>query len=148
MHIHKPKAAHSLREFLAEISVIVVGIVIALGGEQAIEWLHWRHEVAEAQAAFEQELAGDIGVVEYRAQVAPCIARRLGELKTVLDAHARGAQVRMLGPVGQPQFPHIHNNVWQTALASQTVAHMPLELRLRYASLYDSLDSRVRHQPS
>jgi hypothetical protein len=42
MHIHKPKAVHSLREFLSEIGVIVVGIAIALGGEQVIEWLHWR----------------------------------------------------------------------------------------------------------
>ena len=140
MHIHKPTAPKSLAEFFSEIGVIVVGIVIAIGGEQTIEWLHWRHEVAETRQALGHELAGDVGVYEYRAQVAPCIARRLTELKTVIDAHARGAPVRLLGPVGQPQFPHIHNNVWQVALASQTVAHMPLELRLRYAGLYDSLD--------
>ena len=34
MHIHKPKAAHSLREFLSEIGVIVVGIAIALVGRR------------------------------------------------------------------------------------------------------------------
>jgi hypothetical protein len=140
MHIHKPTAPKSLAEFLSEIGVIVVGIVIALGGEQTIEWLHWRHEVAETRAALGHELAGAIGDQEYRAQVAPCIARRLTELKTAIDAHARGASVRFLSPVGQPQFPHIHNNVWQMALASQTVAHMPLALRLRYAGLYDSMD--------
>jgi hypothetical protein len=140
MHIHKPTAPKSLAEFLSEIGVIVVGIVIALGGEQTIEWLHWRHEVAETRAALSHELAGDVGVAQYRVHVAPCIVRRLTELKTTIDAHARGAHVRFLGPVGQPQFPHIHNNVWQMALASQTVAHMPLELRLQYASLYDSMD--------
>lgn len=140
MHVHKPRVAHTLGEFLSEIGVIVIGIVIALGGEQTIEWLHWRHEVAETREALGHELAGDIGVAQYRVQVAPCIARRLTELKTAIDAHARGAPVRLLGPVGQPQFPHIHNNVWQMALASQTVVHMPLELRLRYAGLYDSMD--------
>ena len=47
MHIHKPKAAHSLREFLAEISVIVVGILIALTAEQVVEQLHWRERLRE-----------------------------------------------------------------------------------------------------
>lgn len=46
MHIHKPKAAHSVREFLSEISVIVVGIAIALVGEQAVEAAHRNHEVS------------------------------------------------------------------------------------------------------
>ena len=33
MEIHKPKAAHSVREFLIEIGTIVCGILIALGLE-------------------------------------------------------------------------------------------------------------------
>jgi hypothetical protein len=35
MHIHKPKPLHGIREFLSEIGVIVVGVLIALGLEQA-----------------------------------------------------------------------------------------------------------------
>ncbi len=46
MHIHKPKAAHSLREFLSEISIIVVGIAIALACEQAVEAVHRNVEVS------------------------------------------------------------------------------------------------------
>jgi hypothetical protein len=45
MEIHRPKAAHSIGEFLVEIATIICGILIALGLEQAIETLHWRHEV-------------------------------------------------------------------------------------------------------
>lgn len=37
MEIHKPKAAHSWREFLVEIGTIVCGILIALGLEQVVE---------------------------------------------------------------------------------------------------------------
>jgi hypothetical protein len=37
MEIHKPKAAHNVREFLIEIGTIVCGILIALGLEQAVE---------------------------------------------------------------------------------------------------------------
>ena len=37
MEIHRPKAAHSVREFLIEIGTIVCGILIALGLEQAFK---------------------------------------------------------------------------------------------------------------
>ena len=40
MDIHKPKPFHGWREFLAEIAVIVTGIVIALGLEQVVEQIH------------------------------------------------------------------------------------------------------------
>jgi hypothetical protein len=46
MHIHKPKAAHSVRAFISEIGVIVVGIAIALAGEQAVEAVHRNVEVS------------------------------------------------------------------------------------------------------
>lgn len=45
MDVHKPKPWHNWREFLAEIATIVIGVLIALGAEQAVEWLHWRREV-------------------------------------------------------------------------------------------------------
>ena len=51
MDIHKPKPWHGLREFLKEYVIIVVGVLTALGAEQAVDWLHWRHEVAEARQA-------------------------------------------------------------------------------------------------
>lgn len=37
MDIHKPKPIHNWREFLSEIGVIVLGVLIALGAEQSIE---------------------------------------------------------------------------------------------------------------
>jgi hypothetical protein len=139
MDIHKPKAVHGWREFVNEIAVIVTGIVIALSGEQAVEWLHWRAVVAETREALNSELAGNLGVVQARIDLQPCIARRLSELRTVFVAHAKSQKVIFKFPFGQPQFPHIEANVWDTALAGQGAAHMPVELRLRYASIYDGM---------
>jgi hypothetical protein len=45
VEIHKPKPVHNWREFLTELGTIVLGICIALGGEQALEWNHWRNQV-------------------------------------------------------------------------------------------------------
>jgi hypothetical protein len=37
MDIHKPKPWHGLREFLKEYAIIVVGVLTALAGEQAVD---------------------------------------------------------------------------------------------------------------
>ena len=49
MDIHKPKAAHSLREFLIEIGTIVVGVLIALAAEQTVQTMHERRAATEAR---------------------------------------------------------------------------------------------------
>jgi hypothetical protein len=65
VEIHKPKAARSWREFLVEIGTIICGILIALGLEQAVEWSHWQNEIAETRETIRNELAGDLGVLEF-----------------------------------------------------------------------------------
>ena len=57
MDIHKPKAAHSWREFLIEIGTIICGILIALGLEQVVESVHRGSEVREAREALHKELS-------------------------------------------------------------------------------------------
>ena len=47
MHVHVPKPLHGWKAFFNEIFVIVIGVLIALGFEQVVEELHWRHKVAE-----------------------------------------------------------------------------------------------------
>lgn len=48
MHIHLPKPIHGWRGFVGEIGIIVIGVLLALGAEQAIEALHHRSQVHEA----------------------------------------------------------------------------------------------------
>jgi hypothetical protein len=139
MHIHKPKAVHGLKAFLSEIGVIVVGIAIALGGEQLIEWLHWQEVVARTREALNHELAFDFGVAQTRIDQAPCMARRLADLKTAFELHAAGQPLKLKRPFGQPIFPHIRTSVWETAVADQSASHMPLDVKLRYAGVYEGM---------
>jgi hypothetical protein len=140
LEIHKPKPVHSWRELLNEVGVIVIGIAIALAGEQTIEWQHWHHEVAETREALDHEVAFNLGALQRRLDEAPCLDRRLGELRTYFAQRAQGSKARPAGSVGQPQFRRTHSNVWETAKAGQVASHFPLAERLRYAALYDSFD--------
>ena len=62
MHLHLPKPPHGWREFLSEVAVIVVGISIAIGAEQTVEWFHHRSEVNEAIASLRVESNENLGL--------------------------------------------------------------------------------------
>jgi hypothetical protein len=65
MDIHKPKPWHGWREFGKELTTIVLGVLIALVAEQAVEWLHHRTEVAEARHALDAEVRYDLAAFDF-----------------------------------------------------------------------------------
>ena len=50
MHFHLPKPIHGWRAFVGEVAIIVLGVLIALGAEQAVQSIEWREKVAAAIA--------------------------------------------------------------------------------------------------
>src|SRR5215469_11253023 len=81
MEIHRPKPVHSLREFLSEIVVIVVGILIALALEQLVEALHWWGRVNEAKTAIHKELVLTTVFAEERIAWHACADAYLANLE-------------------------------------------------------------------
>ncbi len=79
MHFHLPKPLHGWREFAGEVGIIVVGILIALAGEQIVEAVHWRSEVANFRQAADGEVALDLGTYQYRIKENGCVERRLDD---------------------------------------------------------------------
>ena len=56
LDVHPPHAAaHSWKDFFIHIATIVVGLIIAVGLEQTVEFFHHRHEVAETREALRIE---------------------------------------------------------------------------------------------
>ena len=72
MDIHRPKAAHSIREFLIEIGTIICGILIALGLEQVQEQLHARHETEQVDKALSLEVRRNLSEAIQRATTYYC----------------------------------------------------------------------------
>jgi hypothetical protein len=58
MDVHPPhQSIHSWRDFAVHLVTITIGLLIALGLEAAVEWLHHRHLVHVAHASISQEMA-------------------------------------------------------------------------------------------
>ena len=81
MDIHRPKAAHSWREFLIEIGTIVFGILIALGLEQVVEHIRSETQVREAHEAINQELGLNLARLRFTSAGDRCREVRLALLE-------------------------------------------------------------------
>lgn len=135
-HFHVPKPLHGWREFVGEVGIIVLGVLIALGAEQLIEDFHSRSEVVHFRSAVDVELATDLAAYRYRIRQEPCVKRRLGELQEWLDADREGKPLVPAGEIGRPSLFSFLTSVWKSS-NPDVMNHLSLETRVRYSGLYD-----------
>ena len=133
MHFHLPKPLHGWREFTGEVGIIVVGVLIAIGAEQAVEAWHWRDVVSAERQTLDQDVADQWVAMHWRVEVQPCVDRRLAELAIVFARHDAGEPLGRLGSVGRPLYSHYSGATWNMAVADQSFAHMSVGVRQRYA---------------
>ena len=128
MEIHKPHAAKTWNEFFIELATITVGILIALGLEQTVEYVRWQHEVTEGRRALLAEIAdNNDNLLAFRVAVAPCVDRQIREAETIvaaLEAGQKPAGIRAFHP---PPGALIRDSEWQSERASQVLTHFPRE---------------------
>jgi hypothetical protein len=93
MNLHPPKPQHGWREFVGEVGIIFLGVLIALAAEQVVETIHGSVEAKYARQAIRTELETNMARLRSRAVQRPCVQRRLGEIQALLD-----------GPAGQKAF--------------------------------------------
>lgn len=86
MHFHLPKPLHGWREFVGEIAIIVVGVLIALGAEQLVEEWHDRDRVDRAIEALRSEtLDHDFASAEIE-MATPCIFAQIDAIAALITA--------------------------------------------------------------
>jgi hypothetical protein len=132
--VHKPKTPQTWGELVSEIGIIVLGVLIALGAEQAVEILHWRHQVSEARIAMRGELTVSAGYAYSHRAIYKCNAEALGQLREALLKSGPAWKGRLM------RYEALRwgwdTSAWRTALASGTLAHMdPGEVN-NFASAY------------
>jgi hypothetical protein len=137
MEIHKPKAAHSFREFLTEIGTVVCGILIALGLEQAVEALHSHHLVEQAEAAMRAEIIDDDAPQAYvRLAIAPCLSRQLDGLRAAVDRRMAPEAFGKLAAAYGPELRTWDDQAWKAAQASGVLSAMGPKKLGRWSQIY------------
>ncbi len=123
MHLHLPKPVHGWREFANEVGIIVIAVLIALGAEQLVESLHWKHQAKDGREAIDLELSHAAGVFEERILVQPCLDARLKEVDALLRAARRSGKISYIAEIGRPPSRPIENAAWSTAVSVGLLQH-------------------------
>ena len=130
---------------MAEIAVIVIGIAIALTGEQIVERIHEHQMAAEARDQIRSEVATDLAVLGNRIKVEPCLDRRFAEIRQML---ANGGTAAYVAPslIGRPDEWDNQNGRWQAAAQSGRVALLSSGEQLGFSFIYGQL-AQIRAGP-
>jgi hypothetical protein len=68
----------------------------------------------------------------------PCVSRRLDELERFLAASTAGNQLHLLRSIDRPVSYSGYYSVWDDK-GTDVTDHLPLDVRLKYAEIYDEL---------
>lgn len=86
LDIHPPhEAAHTWKSFLIHIVTIVIGLLIAIGLEQTVEYLHHRHQAHEARRRLLAEVKTNGEIARNDAYAVRMHEKHLREALLVLD---------------------------------------------------------------
>ena len=138
MIFNLPKPLHGWREFSGEVGVIVLGVLIALGAQQAVEGVHNRENVAQLRSALRAELADDRARWEDMRASDPCTLQRLEKLNEW--ATTAPVKAKLVRPFVLRLW-NMHSSAWDVAKASAATGNIPLDERLTYAELYGAIDN-------
>jgi len=144
MHVEPPAhAPQSLKDFAKHYLMIVLGILTAIGIEQAVESAHHRAQAAHATRDVEEELQSNLR--EARSVLA-ANTRRLAALESVRESLDQDLQKKDLSietfrsriaaiDVGAA-LPALRRDAWDAAIASQALAYVEAGKVRRYSEGY------------
>lgn len=139
MDIHLPKAVHGWREFLKEVGIVVLGVLIALAGEQAVESLHHHEQADAARDAIRGELAFNIARLKSRAATRGCVERRLGEIQHLLGGAEAKEAIRTPSWIGRPQYWTMQTARWDAAAQAGHADLLPPDELAEYGLMYAAM---------
>ncbi len=128
MEVHKPKPVRSWGEFFSEVAIVLLGIVIALAGEQALQALELHHKVHLIGEEMRQEVAGDDGPQALqRIALSPCINQELDAIRSSVEQRAeRSVMLEAVDRFATPRHTW-DSTAYQAAISAGTLSQMSVE---------------------
>jgi hypothetical protein len=142
MRVHLPKPLHGWREFAGEVGIIVLGVLIALAAQQAVETFQWRENVSQMREAMRSELAIDLKRLQVNLAQDPCMQVRLD---AILQWTASAPANARIANAGRPFLANYHASTWDITKTSPAAGHFSLKEQLTYASAYDAIANEQRY---
>jgi hypothetical protein len=149
-------AASTWRDFFIHIATIVLGLLIAIGLEQTVEYFHHRHQRQQLQEDLHNEAEQNLQVIDRDLKMQNLESWFDQAMKAASAAGQNKIQVTLPSPpclpgsVGTAEFRYFAPSqaVWTTAKEGGLVALLPVEqsrMQARLAHNYDLLSDARDH---
>ena len=138
MEIHAPEGPiHSIKDFLIHLSMITLGILIALSFDGLREAVHHRHVVAEARANFRSELSENRALLDQYGKTATATVASVEQLLNNLPQMEQDPQrvEQTVSKMGA-SFVVLKAAARDTALSTGALSLMEYDEVRRYADAY------------
>ncbi len=133
------------RAFWSEILIVVLGVVIALAANEAVQEWTWRNKVVEAEARLKGDIAWAFLWAAEKTASQPCIDAQLAtmgrnvlesgdELKPMPVVTSLGMQFVVRMPNRPYRFP-----VWDALLADGTASHFSTQRQALFGRISDGM---------
>jgi len=138
LDVHPPhEPVHGWRDFFLHLTIITIGLLIALSLEGLVEWQHHRHLVHEAEASMGAEIRANSQTVK---QSLDEVHKQQGTLKqdiSVLKFIERNKKApKDAGLEITFNISPLRNVSWLTAQSTGALSHMPYGAAEEYAEIY------------
>jgi hypothetical protein len=145
LDVHPPHhPTHTWRDFLLHIATIVVGLLIAVGLEQTVEYIHHRRQVVELREALQTEVGHDTQLFALQTQEFHRFAPRLLTDAAILQAlrdHPHLPADQWPGKFDFTGFYIAYDLVaWNNAQTSGVLAYMPGDEVNRFNRFYTYIE--------
>ena len=135
MHFHLPKPLHGWREFAGEVGIIVLGVLIALAAEQAIETLRWHEKVERTKDLLDSELHDDALSAYGWLATGPCLDQQLNAAELAVGAGRSSGAIAATAPYS-PELDVFTSDSWLNARSLEVTDHMSPEAIRTYSRLF------------
>ncbi len=143
--VHAPEHRISgRRDFFLHLFTITVGLLIALGLENAAEAWHHRRQRLEAQETIQRELVHNKQHLIETSFVLQQETDSLTKALNYLEAPSAKKPASAAGISLGYTMPYLPNASWKTANATGVVQYMPYEYVQRLSEAYDSQDLLIQ----
>lgn len=154
MPLKLPRPLNGWRVFAGEVGVIVLGVLIALAAQEAVEDLRWREEVRLTEDALAIEIAASVLHASERQMVNRCLSNRLAHLIGKVNStegpwSGDPMPVQQSAATGVPvSYPHAYrtpnrpwsNDVWEAAQNGGVFNHMTRERVAAFSKVYARME--------
>ena len=141
LDVHPPhEAAHTWKDFFIHIATIVIGLLIAVGLEQTVEYVHHRRQTREVRESLRQELAVDATMLQINRDALASTLQQLEKNQQMLDSGGPDPQVLSSLIYDGWATHRPTDDAWTSAKANGSIALIPVAELRGVGYFYETVD--------